>query len=384
MAYGYDDYLGYGGDIDYEDEEEAIVLDRLRRRRAEQEQVRVQQQQMAEQEQFAQQQQMAQQELAQQPIQSQGDTFQSGSPQLEDPQQGPAPVSTKPQFDETRSLEQYLAETPEGQRRFTNIPGYGEDTFLMKERPLEPPAALGVSNEVRNQAPYGVDPYKETQRIAAELQAQGQEPDIEKIYTDVIDDLNRQDENIQVGVALNQAMLLKQGGKTRTFADRLNEQKFNQEAKRIERANIHTAVIDLGVGIEPELDLSTGEMIGIAGRIDTNAFKVANMNLRGSGYELKATKEIDRNLLGKNKTFYNVTGIRRVKRSGPGSKGPGSKNPAKKTALNLTSKDIVSQATPTGLEASLSGGGKTPPIGVENPLRGDQAGAPFRTFISGS
>ena len=211
MAYGYDDYLGYGGDIDYEDEEEAIVLDRLRRRRAEQEQVRVQQQQMAEQEQFAQQQQMAQQELAQQPIQSQGDIFKGGSPQLESPQQGPAPVSTKPQFDETRSLEQYLAETPEGQRMFTNIPGYGEDTFLMKERPLESPAALGVSNEVRNQAPYGVDPYKETQRIAAELQAQGQEPDIEKIYTDVIDDLNRQDENIQENLNFKKAILAKHG-----------------------------------------------------------------------------------------------------------------------------------------------------------------------------
>ena len=192
MAYGYDDYLGYGDGFDYEDEEEAIVLDRLRRRRSEQQQI-------------------ALNEMSQQPIQPQADMFQGGSPQLESPQQGSVPVSTKPQFDETRSLEQYLAETPEGQRRFTNIPGYGEDTFLMKERPLEPPAALGVSNEVRNQAPYGVDPYKETQRIAAELQAQGQEPDIEKIYTDVIDDLNRQDENIQENLNFKKAILAKHG-----------------------------------------------------------------------------------------------------------------------------------------------------------------------------
>ena len=117
--------------------------------------------------------------------------------------------SQKQQWEEDRTLRDYIAATPKGERRFTNIPGGDEDTFLMKEAPLQAP--LGMDNAMRASAQYGADPYKLTQEEAERIQSEGGTPDVEKIYTDVRDRLRRQDVEARGQFGLQQAAFLKHG-----------------------------------------------------------------------------------------------------------------------------------------------------------------------------
>lgn len=112
-------------------------------------------------------------------------------------------------WEEDQTLKEYIAATPKGQRRFTNIPGSGEDTFFMPEAPLQAP--LGVSNEMRDRAPYNVDPGQITQERVEALQAEGKPADPEQIYMGVVDELNRRDEINQQQLGMERAMLLKHG-----------------------------------------------------------------------------------------------------------------------------------------------------------------------------
>ena len=117
--------------------------------------------------------------------------------------------SQKRQWEEDRTLKDYIAATPKGQRRFTNIPGGDEDTFLMEEAPIQAP--LGMPNDMKARAQYGVDPYQVTQERAQEIQAQGGTPDPEKIFMEVQNELGRKNEEAQQQFGLQQAAFLKHG-----------------------------------------------------------------------------------------------------------------------------------------------------------------------------
>lgn len=107
-------------------------------------------------------------------------------------------------FKENRTMAQYLAATQKGQRRFTNIPGAGKDTFFMPEAPLQAPIGM------ESRAMYG-DPSEETFRRAEGLEAEGRPVDYEDIYTGVRDEFSRRDEGIRNEMGLRQAMMLKHG-----------------------------------------------------------------------------------------------------------------------------------------------------------------------------
>ncbi len=112
--------------------------------------------------------------------------------------------SQRYQWEEDQTLADYIAATPKGERRFTNIPGQGEDTFFMPEAPMQAPVGM------ESRAAYG-DPYAETRRRTEALESEGRPVDTEGIYTGVRDEFSRRDEGIQNEMGLRQAMLLKHG-----------------------------------------------------------------------------------------------------------------------------------------------------------------------------
>ncbi len=251
------------------------------------------------------------------------------------------------QFQENRTLQDYVANTPKGQKRFTNIPGQGADTFLMKEQPLQAPA--GLSNGMKENSPYGVDPYDETRKIAEGLQAEGKPVDVEKIFRGVRDELSRQDEAIRQKAQMDAALTAKFGyGKNKqgdVFNKGTGEIAYKapvpQEAlsprdqldmlkvKQFKNAMNAQAALEEALAVSPDLQAISdedGNIQNVAGLISEKDYKAANDALKRRGYKLVGTKAVykDNWWPGANDMGYQVSGIRRTtaaKGKTPKSKG---------------------------------------------------------------
>ena len=164
--------------------------------------------------------------------------------------------------------------------RFTNIPGQGADTFLMKEAPIQAP--LGMDNGMKTRAQYGADPYKLTEERMQEVQAQGGAPDAEKIFMEVRDELSRKDEEAQQQLGLQQAAFLKHGPgtppKARPFSDILKQREFEKGKKQDRTDSVKFALAE---GSGGRVTVMTDEKGGFRLQGAPNEKEIAGLKKKG-------------------------------------------------------------------------------------------------------